>query len=170
MIKIGIDAMGGDFAPEVPCKGVLEALKLYSDVEFVLYGDENNYKCFPDIGEYINDAIICATRRINNEQIFYDFKETNYTFIFSLTLQHKYPAKFLKPLINCGFYKGPTFGRGPDIEVSDGCLKTTSTCNSPQSFGNMIEANEFNGGKNWFLAKEVEVFYVEVEKNNINST
>ena len=28
MIKIGIDAMGGDFAPEVPCKGVLEALKL----------------------------------------------------------------------------------------------------------------------------------------------
>ena len=42
-----------------------------------LYGDEEHYKCFPDVGETIKDSIICATRRINNEQIFYDFKETN---------------------------------------------------------------------------------------------
>ena len=48
-----------------------------NDILINLYGDENNYKCFPDIGEYINDKIICATRRINNDQIFYDFKETN---------------------------------------------------------------------------------------------
>ena len=48
-----------------------------NDVLINLYGDENNYKCFPDIGEKIKDKIICATRRINNDQIFYDFKETN---------------------------------------------------------------------------------------------
>lgn len=48
-----------------------------NDVLLNLYGDENNYKCFPDIGEYIQDKIICATRRINNDQIFYDFKESN---------------------------------------------------------------------------------------------
>lgn len=48
-----------------------------NDVLLNLYGDESNYKCFPDVGEYINDKIICATRRINNDQIFYDFKETN---------------------------------------------------------------------------------------------
>ena len=48
-----------------------------NDVLINLYGDENNYKCFPDIGEQIKDKIICATRRINNDQIFYDFKETN---------------------------------------------------------------------------------------------
>ena len=48
-----------------------------NDVLINLYGDENNYKCFPDIGETIKDKIICATRRINNDQIFYDFKETN---------------------------------------------------------------------------------------------
>lgn len=48
-----------------------------NDVLINLYGDENNYKCFPDIGEIIKDKIICATRRINNDQIFYDFKETN---------------------------------------------------------------------------------------------
>lgn len=48
-----------------------------NDVLLNLYGDESNYKCFPDVGECINDKIICATRRINNDQIFYDFKETN---------------------------------------------------------------------------------------------
>ena len=48
-----------------------------NDVLINLYGDEDNYKCFPDIGETIKDKIICATRRINNDQIFYDFKETN---------------------------------------------------------------------------------------------
>lgn len=48
-----------------------------NDILLNLYGDEDNYKCFPDIGEYINDEIICATRRINNDQIFYDFKESN---------------------------------------------------------------------------------------------
>lgn len=48
-----------------------------NDILLNLYGDEDNYKCFPDIGEYINDKIICATRRINNDQIFYDFKESN---------------------------------------------------------------------------------------------
>ena len=49
-----------------------------NDVLINLYGDDNNYKCFPDVGEYIKDKIICATRRINNDQIFYDFKETNF--------------------------------------------------------------------------------------------
>ena len=44
MYKIGIDAMGGDFAPEVPCKAVEEALKLYPDLEFVLYGDQDKIK------------------------------------------------------------------------------------------------------------------------------
>ncbi len=48
MIKLGIDVMGGDFAPEVPCKAVEEALKIFPDLEFVLYGDENKMK------EYIN--------------------------------------------------------------------------------------------------------------------
>ena len=42
-----------------------------------LYGDVNNYKTFPDIGEKINDKIICSTRRIDNDQIFFDFKESN---------------------------------------------------------------------------------------------
>lgn len=39
MIKLAIDAMGGDFAPESIVKGVNLAVKEYSDVEFYLYGD-----------------------------------------------------------------------------------------------------------------------------------
>ena len=49
MIKIGIDVMGGDFAPEVPCKAVAEALEIYKDLEFNLFGDENKMKEFIDL-------------------------------------------------------------------------------------------------------------------------
>ena len=70
-----------------------------NDVLLNLYGDENNYKCFPDIGEHIKDAIICATRRINNDQIFYDFKETNLRKInFGedvLCIEHGYGGKII---------------------------------------------------------------------------
>ena len=70
-----------------------------NDVLLNLYGDEENYKCFPDVGEYIKDAIICATRRINNEQIFYDFKETNLRKInFGedvLCIEHGYGGKII---------------------------------------------------------------------------
>ena len=41
MIKIGIDAMGGDFAPEVAIEGAVMSLKfLNRDSRIVLYGDE----------------------------------------------------------------------------------------------------------------------------------
>lgn len=48
-----------------------------NDILLNLYGNEDNYKTFPDIGEYINDKIVCGTRRIHNDQLFYDFKESN---------------------------------------------------------------------------------------------
>lgn len=48
-----------------------------NDILLNLYGDVNNYKTFPDIGEKINNKIICSTRRIDNDQIFFDFKESN---------------------------------------------------------------------------------------------
>lgn len=67
------------FAKRMSCVEV-ETVKVSindNDILLNLYGDENEYKCFPDIGEYIHDKVICATRRINNDQIFYDFKESN---------------------------------------------------------------------------------------------
>lgn len=39
MIKIGVDAMGGDYAPKQQIEGVLLALKNIPDIEINLYGD-----------------------------------------------------------------------------------------------------------------------------------
>ena len=38
-MRIAIDAMGGDFAPEAPVAGALRALERFSDIELVLVGD-----------------------------------------------------------------------------------------------------------------------------------
>lgn len=41
-----------------------------------LYGDNDRYKGFPDLGEEINDSIICCKRRIFNNQVLYDLKKS----------------------------------------------------------------------------------------------
>lgn len=45
-MKIAIDAMGGDNAPEAVVKGSLLAVKEYEELEITLYGDENQIKPF----------------------------------------------------------------------------------------------------------------------------
>ena len=45
MLKIGIDAMGGDFAPEVAVEGAVMALKkIGKDSRIVLFGDEKRIR------------------------------------------------------------------------------------------------------------------------------
>lgn len=44
MIKLAIDAMGGDFAPEQIVKGVNLAIKNHNDLELVLYGKSEEIK------------------------------------------------------------------------------------------------------------------------------
>jgi glycerol-3-phosphate acyltransferase PlsX len=45
MLKIGIDAMGGDFAPEVAVEGAVMALKkIGKDSRIVLFGDEQRIR------------------------------------------------------------------------------------------------------------------------------
>lgn len=50
-----------------------------NDNDFLLnmYGDNENYKTFPDIGEKTNKKIVCVKRRINNSQILYDMARSN---------------------------------------------------------------------------------------------
>ncbi len=40
MIKISIDAMGGDFAPRITCLAALEAVKKCDDIELTLFGNQ----------------------------------------------------------------------------------------------------------------------------------
>ncbi len=44
MIRIAVDAMGGDFAPKEQVEGAMKAIKLIDDIEITLYGDENEIK------------------------------------------------------------------------------------------------------------------------------
>ncbi len=44
MIKIAIDAMGGDLAPKITVEGAMLAIQKFSDIEIVLFGDEGQIK------------------------------------------------------------------------------------------------------------------------------
>ncbi|MBP2624270.1 phosphate acyltransferase PlsX [Streptococcus oricebi] len=44
MKKIAIDAMGGDHAPQALVEGANQALEKFSDIELILYGDEEQIK------------------------------------------------------------------------------------------------------------------------------
>lgn len=48
-----------------------------NDILCNIYGDSDEYKCFPDIGEMVKDKIVCAKRRIHNTQVLYDLKKSN---------------------------------------------------------------------------------------------
>ena len=63
MIKIAIDAMGGDFAPEQIVKGACLAIKEFNDIELVLYGQKEKIEPFLDIRERI--SIVEAPRVID---------------------------------------------------------------------------------------------------------
>lgn len=49
MIKIAIDAMGGDYAPKEQVLGSMMAVKMIDDIELTLYGD------IPEIEKYLTD-------------------------------------------------------------------------------------------------------------------
>ena len=50
MIKISIDAMGGDFGPEVTLDGAAKALERQPDIQFVVFGQES--ECLPILAKY----------------------------------------------------------------------------------------------------------------------
>ena len=49
MIKIAVDAMGGDYAPKEQVEGAVLAIKMIDDIEITLYGDE------PEIRKYLTN-------------------------------------------------------------------------------------------------------------------
>ena len=49
MIKIAVDAMGGDYAPKEQVEGSMLAIKMINDIEITLYGD------IPEINKYLTN-------------------------------------------------------------------------------------------------------------------
>lgn len=68
MIKIAIDAMGGDFAPEKIVQGVCLAAKEMPEVEFQLYGDETQIRHY--LTEDMNSikVIHCSEKILSDDE------------------------------------------------------------------------------------------------------
>lgn len=64
-MKIAVDAMGGDYAPEAIVKGVLLARDEFKDIEFQLYGKEAEIKKY--LTDDRNITIIHTDEKINSE-------------------------------------------------------------------------------------------------------
>lgn len=60
MIKIAVDAHGGDYAPSKPIIGAMEAIKQFNDIEIVLYGDETVIK------EHLTDSTRITVKHCNS--------------------------------------------------------------------------------------------------------
>ncbi|MGD9909090.1 MAG: phosphate acyltransferase PlsX [Candidatus Izemoplasmatales bacterium] len=54
MIRIGVDAMGGDYAPKEQVEGAMLAVKLIPDIEINLYGDETEIRKYLTVEERIH--------------------------------------------------------------------------------------------------------------------
>lgn len=65
MMKIAVDAMGGDNAPKAIVEGVMLAKKDFPDIEFQLYGKEAEIKKF--VTDETNVKIIHTDEKINSD-------------------------------------------------------------------------------------------------------
>lgn len=64
-MKIAVDAMGGDFAPQSVIEGVLQARMEFKDLDFILYGDEAQIK--PLIDDMAHLTIVHTTEKVTSE-------------------------------------------------------------------------------------------------------
>lgn len=65
---------------ETMCSKEIETVKISlndNDNLCNIYGNDSNYKCFPDINEYVNNKILCCSRRVKKDQSLYDLKNSN---------------------------------------------------------------------------------------------
>lgn len=65
MIKLAIDAMGGDHAPQAVVQGVNQAIEAYKDLEIQLYGDPEQIKKYLTVQERV--TIIATSQVIEGE-------------------------------------------------------------------------------------------------------
>ena len=71
MIKIGVDANGGDLGVEATVPGAMRAVSMFKDIEIVLYGDENKIKPLltnNEISESIYNSYINKISTNNNHK------------------------------------------------------------------------------------------------------
>lgn len=65
MIKLAVDAMGGDFAPEATVRGVNQAIQQFPDIEVILFGDETKIQAYLEPNERV--SIIHTDEKIDSD-------------------------------------------------------------------------------------------------------
>ena len=92
-----------------------------------------------------------------------NYKKDELAFLFSLNKKKKYNIKndhIQYAIYGCSDYFA--FGGGHDLRINDKCTSNNyNSCNS--SSYNTIEQYELNGGQEYFLVDELEVYNVEFE-------
>lgn len=48
-----------------------------NDILINIFGDDDHYKPFPDVGEKTKNKILCVKRRLNKDQLLFDLKSSN---------------------------------------------------------------------------------------------
>lgn len=100
----------------------------------------------------------------NPKSSIWEYQTSKEAFLFSLNNTQKYSIVNSNYAIFCQKTKGPTFGHGFDLEISDNCFRSKSYCKFPSNYGKNEQENEFNGGESNFIVKEIEVYLVEYNK------
>ncbi|KAA9293575.1 phosphate acyltransferase PlsX [Aerococcus urinae] len=68
MIKIAVDAMGGDHAPQAIVEGALAAVQTYSDIQILLYGDQAQIQALLPKGDYPIEIIHCSEKIAGDDE------------------------------------------------------------------------------------------------------
>jgi hypothetical protein len=92
------------FAKRMTSKEVESVMVTLNDNDILcnLLGNRESYKAFPDIGEEIDDGVICAKRRIFNNQLLYDLKSSNLRNInFSSDTPYYSSGKIVDIMVYC---------------------------------------------------------------------
>lgn len=67
MVKIALDVMGGDFAPQAPLQAVKMVLNNMQDVELILFGDEEVIQKQLETDELRRVTIVHATQKVTGD-------------------------------------------------------------------------------------------------------
>lgn len=66
-----------------------------NDIPLNLYGDDENYKAFPDIGEDVKDGILMGTRRLNFDELIHKFENDMLTKTIESDSKYKVHGKVI---------------------------------------------------------------------------
>lgn len=83
------------------------------------YGDENTWKCFPDIGEHTVGNQVCTQRTINKSQILFDMKSSN----TRRRLSSDAPAFISGEVVDISVYCNKTRDEIPNTTFNEQILK-----------------------------------------------